>query len=242
MIPGSRQHLTDREEVLEPLRDPSLRDPQSTAGDAEHGGGDRAALRFGLERCELLLRCVEGALVGERDDEDGAVQDAVEGRRGQLGRCERTPAVGLGGGQIAAAKRQPAPVGEADGEPAAVPTCARVRDRDVEQRLQLSVPLGPEQRQGRLGEPGCEREPRRNPEPGGRSAGAECSGGEVGSDLRGLVREDRDHRGRRQQLGWSRLIGSSREKILAAGRDRGCRGGVVQRGDDRGGFERKREV
>ena len=82
-----------------------------------------------------------------------AVQDAVHGRCGELGRGKRRAGVSLGGAQIAASEREPAAVGQADGEPAAVAGRPRLRDRGVEQRPQLRVPLGPEQRERRLREP-----------------------------------------------------------------------------------------
>ena len=50
-------------------------------------------------------------------------------------------------------------IAQADGEPAAVAGRPRLRDRGIEQRPQLRVPLGPEKRERRLRKPRCEREP-----------------------------------------------------------------------------------
>ena len=160
----------DGKEVLEPFGDSSLLDPQPAAGEAKDCGDERSALCFRVERRERLLCRVELALIDERLDEHAAVQDAVHGWCGELGRGKRRPGVSLGGAQIAASEREPAAVGQADGKPAAVAGRPRLRDRGIEQRPHLGIPLGPEQRERRLRKPRCEREPR----PAVRACGVRC--------------------------------------------------------------------
>ena len=79
------------------------------------------------------------------------------------------------------------------GQPAAVARHPGLRDRAVEQRPHLVVPLGPQQRERG---PGEERRRERRP-----VAGRERTGCEVRADLGGLVRQDRDERRDGEQLG-----------------------------------------
>src|SRR6266498_397141 len=103
--------------------------------------------------------------------------------------------------------RSPAAVRKADGKPAAVSGRPRLRDRGVEQRPHLDIALGPKQRERRLREPGCEREPRPARRTRRRTlSGQKCATRKLGADLGRLVREDGDERGRSQQLGWRRRI------------------------------------
>ena len=198
MISARVRSDANGQEVLEPFGDSSLCDPQPAAGEAKHCSGDRSALRFGVERRERLLCRVELALIDERLDEHTAVQHAVHGWCGELGRGKCRPRVSLGGDQIAASEREPAAVAQADGKPAAVAGRPRLRDRGIEQRPHLGIPLGPKQRERRLREPGCEREPRPARRTRRRAlSGQKRAGRKLGADLGRLVREDGDERGRR---------------------------------------------
>src|SRR6266571_9470173 len=155
----SRQAYAGAQEVLEPFGDSPLFDPQPSAGKAQNCGRDESALCFKLERRELLLCRLEIALIDERLDQQSAVQNAVRGWCRKLGRFKRCPRVHLGGAQIAASQREPAAARQAHGKPAAVAGHARPRDRGIEQRPYLGIPLGPKQRERRPRK-GCGREPR----------------------------------------------------------------------------------
>ena len=88
---------------------------------------------------------MELAPIDERLDEETAVQDAVRGGCGKLGRGKRCPRVYLGGAEIAASQCEPAAARQGHGKPAAVAGHARLRDRGIEQRPDLGIPLGPKQ-------------------------------------------------------------------------------------------------
>jgi hypothetical protein len=123
-------------------------------------------------------------------------------------------------------------VTQAHGEPAAVTGGSRLRDRGVEHRPHLSVPLGPEQRHRRLREPGCECEPWFAVRAGPRGLSGQGSDCKVRSDVGGLVREDGDEGGCGQQLGWRpRMICGPLTQALTAGGHRGCGRRVVHPGD-----------
>ena len=187
----ARQQVADGEEVGEPFGGSALYDPQATAGMPERGGSDRLALDLRIERLELPLRLVEISLLDECPDQHTAVEHAVHRRRGEV--RERGPCVGLGTAQIAAPEREPRSVRETGGQPAAVASNTGLRDRAVEQRPHLGIPLGPQQRERG---PGEERRRERRP-----VAGRERAGGKARADLGGLVRQDRDERRDREQLG-----------------------------------------
>ena len=133
----ARRQGADRQEVVEPVGDAALLDPQPAARETQDRGRERSDLGLGVERRERPLGLVELALVDERLDEHPGVQYAVHRRGGQLRRRQRRARVGLGGAEIAAPQREPAAMREADREPAAVAGRARLGDRGVEQRAHL---------------------------------------------------------------------------------------------------------
>jgi len=176
----SREEYADGQEVFERFADASLCDPQPAASEAKGCSDKGPPFCFALERREHLLCRVEVALIDERLHEQSAVHDAVHGRCGERGRGKRRPGVSLGGAQITGAQRQPAAASQAHGKTAAVAGRPRLRDRGIEQRPQLRVPLGPKQRERRLRKPACEREPGRRVRKFGR--GLEAAPAAIGPD------------------------------------------------------------
>ena len=164
--------------------------------------------------------------------------------RGELGRGKRRPGVCLGGAQIAASEREPAADGQAHSEPGAVAGRPRLRDRGIEQRSQLSVPLAPKQRERRGRKPPCGRDPL--PAKGAARcavSGLKRAARELGGALGRLVRQDGDERRCCEELGRCRRIvrGPLAQCHPARGYGRhGC--GVVELGHHGGGLELKPEL